>query len=145
MIEIEIENNLEKLKEDSERQFGIMTPQHMLEHLIITFKLSIGKIEIPEFEPNEKQLSYKEMLLNTGVVFPKGVRAPGLPEDLLPLRFDSLLIAKSKFKDALEEFHTYFQANPYNLTFHPRFGKLNYEEWQKFHDKHLTHHLSQFK
>jgi hypothetical protein len=144
MTDIEIGNHLEKLTENSERQFGIMTPQHMLEHLIITFKLSTGKIKIPELVPNEKQLGYKEMLLNTDMVFPKGVRAPGLPDDLLPLRFDSLHTAKSKFKDAVEEFHAFFQANPTQSTFHPRFGKLNYEEWRKFHDKHVTHHLSQF-
>jgi oxepin-CoA hydrolase/3-oxo-5,6-dehydrosuberyl-CoA semialdehyde dehydrogenase len=144
MTQTEIEKSLERLREDSPRLFGIMTPQHMVEHLIITFKLSSGRVKIPEFIPNEKQLGYKQMLLGTDMEFPKGVRAPGLPEDVLPLRFDSLSTAKEKLLNAIEEFHTHFANNPIDLTMHPRFGKLNYDEWKIFHDKHVIHHFSQF-
>ncbi len=145
MTQTEIEKILENLNENSTRLFGLMTPQHMLEHLIITFKLSSGRIKIPEFFPNEKQLGYKQLLLGTDMEFPKGIRAPGLPEDLLPLRFESLAIAKEKLLNAIEEFHSHFANNPIDLTLHPRFGKLNYDEWKIFHDKHITHHLGQFE
>ena len=145
MTQTEIESILENLNEDSTRLFGLMTPQHMLEHLIITFKLSAGRIKIPEFEPNEKQLSQKELLLNTDIEFPKGVRAPGLPSKLLPLRFDSLQAAKGKLIQAIEEFESTFSEDPDLRTFHPRFGKLTYTEWENFHDKHLKHHLGQFE
>jgi oxepin-CoA hydrolase/3-oxo-5,6-dehydrosuberyl-CoA semialdehyde dehydrogenase len=144
MTQTEIEKSLERLTENSSRLFGIMTPQHMVEHLIITFKLSSGRIKIPEFTPNEKQLGHKHLLLGTNMEFPKGIRAPGLPEDLLPLRFDSLKTAKEKLLNAIEEFHTHFSDTPSELTLHPRFGKLNYDEWKIFHNKHLTHHLGQF-
>jgi hypothetical protein len=145
MTQTEIEKILENLNENSTRLFGLMTPQHMLEHLIITFKLSAGRIKIPEFEPHEKQLSQKELLLNTAIEFPKGVRAPGLPAELLPLRFDSLQTAKAKLIQAMEEFEKVFSDNPELMTFHPRFGKLTYTEWKVFHNKHLTHHLGQFE
>ncbi|WP_075349871.1 DUF1569 domain-containing protein [Algoriphagus marinus] len=145
MTQQEIQNSLENLSEGSNQLFGKMTPQHMVEHLIITFKLSSGRVNIPEFEPNEKQLEYKRLLLRTDMEFPKGVRAPGLPEDLLPLRFESLAIAKEKLLNAIEEFHSHFANNPIDLTLHPRFGKLNYDEWKIFHNKHITHHLGQFE
>lgn len=144
MTQKEIEKSLERLSENSFRLFGIMTPQHMVEHLIITFKLSSGRVKIPEFTPNEKQLGYKQLLLGTDMEFPKGVRAPGLPEDVLTLRFDSLSTAKEKLLNAIDEFHSHFANNPINLTLHPRFGNLNYDEWKIFHDKHVTHHLGQF-
>jgi hypothetical protein len=145
MTQTEIESIIEDLNEDSTRLFGIMTPQHMLEHLIITFKLSSGRIKIPEFEPNEKQLSQKQYLLYTDMEFPKGIRAPGLPAELLPLRFDSLQTAKEKLIQAMEEFESAFSEDPDLMTLHPRFGKLTYAEWKVFHGKHLKHHLGQFE
>ncbi len=145
MTQTDLEKSLDKLNENSSRLFGTMTPQHMVEHLIITFKLSSGRIKIPEFEPNEKQLSQKQYLLYTDMEFPKGIRAPGLPAELLPLRFDTLQTAKEKLIQAMEEFESTFSENPELMTFHPRFGKLTYAEWKRFHDKHLKHHLSQFK
>jgi oxepin-CoA hydrolase/3-oxo-5,6-dehydrosuberyl-CoA semialdehyde dehydrogenase len=145
MTQQEIQNSLENLSEGSNQLFGKMTPQHMVEHLIITFKLSSGRVNIPEFEPNEKQLEYKRLLLRTDMEFPKGVRAPGLPAELLPLRFDSLHTAKEKLIQAMEEFENTFSEAPDLMTLHPRFGKLTYTEWKVFHDKHLSHHLGQFE
>lgn len=145
MTKTEIEQILSKLNEKSLRLFGLMTPQHMLEHLIITYKLSSGKVQIPEFVPSEKQLGYKHLLLETDMEFPKGIRAPGIPEDLMPLRLDSLQTAKEKFILSIDEFEKIFSENPDLMTFHPRFGKLNYREWKIFHGKHVKHHLGQFE
>jgi len=145
MTQQEIQNSIEKLSEDSTQLFGKMTPQHMVEHLIITFKLSSGRINMPEFVPNEKQLGYKALLLETDMEFPKGIRAPGLPEEPMQLRFDSLQIAKEKLIQAIEEFEITFSKDPSLMTLHPRFGKLTYAEWKVFHGKHLKHHLGQFE
>ena len=90
-----IQSRLENLTEQSERKFGIMSPQHMVEHLILTVKLSYGRIKLPEFEPTEKQLQQKHALVYTDLEFPKGVKAPGLGENLLDLRFSDLKAAKS--------------------------------------------------
>jgi oxepin-CoA hydrolase/3-oxo-5,6-dehydrosuberyl-CoA semialdehyde dehydrogenase len=68
---------LDQLNSDSKAKFGIFTPQHMVEHLTISLKLSVGKIHIPVFEPNEKQLARKQALLFTDIPFPQGVKAPG--------------------------------------------------------------------
>jgi len=145
MTQQEIEKSLERLNANSFKLFGRMSPQHMVEHLIITFKLSSGRVSIPEFEPNAKQLEYKKLLLETDMEFPKGVRAPGLPEEPMPLRFESLEIAKEKLLNSILEFHNHFTVNADETTFHPRFGKLNYAEWKVFHSKHLKHHLGQFE
>lgn len=145
MTQIEIEKSLDRLTVDSIQLFGRMSPQHMVEHLIITFKLSSGRVNIPEFEPNTKQLEYKKLLLETEMEFPKGVKNPGLPEDPMPLRFESLEIAKEKLVKAILEFHDHFTINAGETTFHPKFGKLTYDEWKIFHDKHVIHHLGQFE
>lgn len=135
---------LNALQEGTPPQFGIMTCQHMVEHLILTLKLSSGKITIPEFEPSEKQLSQKEALLNGGFPFPRGIKAPGLPDTLLDLRFPNLEKATEALVNSWKAYQQVFIDHPEKETMHPRFGKLTFEEWEKFHAKHIEHHFSQF-
>ena len=135
---------LPQLGPTSEAQFGILTPQHMVEHLILTLKMSTGRIPIPEFEPNEKQLARKQALLFTDLPFPKGVKAPGLPDTLLDLRFPNLEAAKAELIKSWDAYQLIFQENPTKKTPHPGFGPLNFDEWERFHAKHVDHHLSQF-
>ena len=85
-----IERRIEKLKESSPAAFGIMTPQHMIEHLTITVRISYGKIKLQDFEPTEKQLTQKLALIYSDIQFPKGIKAPGLEGDLLALRYPNL-------------------------------------------------------
>ncbi|MCM0060276.1 MAG: hypothetical protein NBV57_05400 [Algoriphagus sp.] len=135
---------LQPLSLTTEAQFGILTPQHMVEHLTLTLKMSSGRISIPEFVPNEKQLAQKQALLVTDLPFPKGVKAPGLPDTLLDLRFPDLETAKEELIKSWDAYHLVFQENPTKQTMHPRFGFLNFEEWERFHAKHFDHHLGQF-
>lgn len=139
-----IQSRLENLTEQSERRFGIMSPQHMVEHLILTIKLSYGRIKLPDFEPTEKQLQQKHALIYTDLEFPIGVRAPGLGENLLDLRFPDLNSAKSELLKSINDYLVFFENNPNELTIHPRFGKLTFTEWELFHKKHFEHHLAQF-
>lgn len=139
-----IKERIGHLTEDSLPLFGIMTAQHMIEHLILTVKLSYGRIKLPEFEPTVKQLSQKQALLFTDIGFPKGIIAPGIGENLLPLRYPDLDSAKIELLKSLEAYNAHFADFPNDLTFHPRFGKLNHDEWERFHRKHFDHHLGQF-
>lgn len=135
---------LTNLSAQSKPRFGILTPQHMVEHLILTLKMSIGKIPIAEFAPTEKQLAQKKALLFTDIPFPKGIKAPGLPDTLLPLRFENLEAAKEELLKSWDAYHLFFKERPDKQTPHPGFGSLHYEEWERFHTKHMHHHLSQF-
>jgi len=135
---------LDHLNLQSKAKFGIFTPQHMVEHLILTLKLSSGRIPIPEIVPNENQLAQKQALLFTDIPFPQGIKIPGLPDALPELRFPDLETAKITLISSWDAYHLVFQENPMNLTPHPRFGPLNYDEWERFHAKHIDHHLGQF-
>ncbi|RIW16972.1 DUF1569 domain-containing protein [Algoriphagus lacus] len=140
-----IERRIDKLKESTPANFGIMTPQHMIEHLTITVRISYGKIKLNDFEPNEKQLAQKHALIYTDIEFPKGIKAPGLEENLLALRYPNLETAKSELLKSIEDYNFHFTQEPNDKTTHPRFGKLTHEEWERFHRKHFDHHLSQFE
>lgn len=135
---------LQALSTHSKAKFGILTPQHMVEHLILTLKMSAGRIPITEIVPTEKQLAQKQALLFTDIPFPQGIKAPGLPETLLDLRFGDLETAKAELVKSWDAYQLLFQENPTKQTPHPGFGLLNFEEWERFHSKHVNHHLSQF-
>lgn len=140
-----IEKRLKKLNSDIVPEFGIMTAQHMVEHLTITVKMSYNRIKIPEFEPSEKQQFQKRALLDSPMDFPRGIVAPGLKAgDLIPLRSVNLEDAKQHLLESITAYTTFFESDPDLQTVHPRFGRLNYAEWEKFHPKHFKHHFEQF-
>ena len=144
-MDIELyKSRLANLEQETPAKFGKMTPQHMVEHLILTVKISYERIKIPEFEPSEKLLAQKQALLFTDIPFPLGVRAPGMEEGLLQLKFPNLGNAKEELQKSLDAFEEYFIQNPNKLTVHPRFGKLSFTEWKLFHPKHFEHHFNQF-
>lgn len=140
----QVKNRLTKLEVGTSPKFGIMTPQHMVEHLILTLKISNGRIKIPDFEPTEKQLVQKNALIHTEMKFPIGAKAPGLNDQLMDLRFPSLEAAKEELIKSIQGFEDYFSQNPEATPTHPRFGKLTQNEWIIFHRKHIDHHLGQF-
>jgi len=139
-----IKNRLGKLLSNTQPEFGIMTAQHMIEHLILTIKLSYGRVTIPDFEPNEKQLAQKNALINSDMLFPKGIKAPGLPDQLMDLKYPNLDSAIEQLLKSISEYHRTFNEEKSLTTTHPRFGKLTYDEWEKFHSKHFEHHFGQF-
>lgn len=140
----DLEQKLKSLNENTAAEFGIMTAQHMVEHLTITVKLSNGRIAYPPFVPSEKQLAQKEALIYTGLEFPRGIKAPGLGDNLMPLKYENLDQAKEQLIKSLKSFEEYFKENPDGKTTHPRFGLLTQKEWELFHPKHFKHHFSQF-
>jgi oxepin-CoA hydrolase/3-oxo-5,6-dehydrosuberyl-CoA semialdehyde dehydrogenase len=139
-----LQERLDLLTPAAAVRFGIMTPQHMLEHLILTLKLSSGRIPMTEFVPNEKQLAQKQALLYTDIPFPQGIKVPGIPDTLMELRFPDLTSAKAALLASWDAYQDLFQQEPGKTTIHPRFGPLNHADWEKFHAKHMDHHLGQF-
>lgn len=139
-----IETRIAGLTKDTLAKFGIMTPQHMVEHLTLTVKISYGRIKLPEFEPTEKQLAQKQALIYSDIEFPKGIKAPVIGERLLELRYQNLEIAKAELLKSIDSYNNHFTEFGDEQTIHPRFGKLTHDEWERFHSKHFQHHLSQF-
>jgi hypothetical protein len=60
------------------------------------------------------------------------------------LRSDDLELALDELAENWVEYEEYFSDNELATTLHPYYGPLNYEEWNRLHAKHFTHHLQQF-
>jgi len=144
MLAETLQQKLTLLLEDNPAEFGIMSPQHMVEHLILTLKLSQGRISLPEKEPSQKALEAKQAILYGDMDLPRGIKAPGVGDNLLDLRYGSLEDAKKGLEKALEDFHLHYSSDKALRHYHPAFGRLDYKEWLAFHYKHFKHHFWQF-
>jgi hypothetical protein len=134
---------LNKLDLQHKPLWGKMTPQHMVEHLILAVQMSNGKLKLECFNPPEKNPTLKRFLMS-GRPMPKLFVNPVIGEDLLPLEHSSLEEAIEKLKKEIDDYLLFFENNPSAKPVNVTFGELNNEEWDIFHKKHFTHHLSQF-
>lgn len=137
---------LAKLKADDEPAFGRMTPQHMVEHLAFAVSFSNGKLPQQHHYSEEKREKIKTYLLTPGTEITQGFRSPVLPVDeLVPLQYKSLEEAISVLDKELNALVLFFKENPEATPINPTMGKLVYEEWIIFHNKHFLHHFNQFR
>ena len=131
------------LKANTKPLWGKMTPQHMVEHLILAMRMSTRKIKLECFNPPEKLPALKRFLMSSRPL-PKLFVNPAIGENLLPLEYTSLEEAKKILKQEIADYLNYFELNPEVKAINVTFGELNKAEWDIFHKKHFIHHLSQF-
>ncbi len=135
----------ESLAGNETGKWGKMNAQQMIEHTAAFFLVSAGKLKFDLVTPAEHLPKYKEFLLSDKE-FRENTKAPAnvIGEETLPLRYATMAEALQNLKEAITGFEQYFEKDPNQLTMHPVFGELNFEEWVLLHYKHVTHHLKQF-
>ncbi len=140
----EFTEQLENLSIESKPLWGIMTPQHMVEHLTQAVELSNGKLLITDcMNPPEKLSTLKRILMSSRPL-PKGFVNTVIGPELKPLLNKNLDSEKKELINQLNNFVEFFNINPEAKPSNPTFGPLSKEEWIVFHKKHFTHHLTQF-
>lgn len=120
-----------------------MSAQHMIEHLIMSNRISNTKLKTESFNPPEKIPALKRFLMSARPL-PNEFANPLLGEGLQPLEFTNMDDSKLMLKKEVEDFYNYFEECPDAVSFNPTFGELNKSEWNVFHEKHFTHHFNQF-
>ena len=122
-----------------------MTPQHTLEHLEYSTRISSGEIQDIEFSTPEKIMEKVHATLYNYRKMPRNFGAPErLEQELKQLNHDSLETAKAKLLEAYDDFEAYFKEHPDATLKNIVFGDLNRYEWNLFHRKHYNHHFEQF-
>jgi len=134
---------IQKLDFSGSPKWGKMNAQQMVEHVSAFFKISSGKLKFPLVTPREHLTKFKEFLMSEKE-FRENTKAPVLPEEPLPLQFETIQEAINDLEQQVNAFFGYFAGNPGKKTLHPAFGELNFEEWIQLHHKHVKHHLKQF-
>ena len=145
MTEDKINDCLSKLTDNVKPKWGIMTPQHMIEHLEFTYKIASGEIQDFEVATPEKILEKVHASLYNYEKFPKNTNFPLLEKDKLEdLKHPDLATAIEKFKAQREKYLEYFKDRPDAKLNNMVFGELNRYEWYLLERKHLNHHFEQF-
>ena len=145
MTSKKIKECLSNLKEDSKPKWGIMTSQHMMEHLELTYRIASGEIQDFEIATPEKYIEkvqdslYNYIPMEPGYDFP--MHRKGQLEDL---KHENLQIAKLKLLEAREEYLNFYKENPNAILKNVVFGNIEKYDWYLLERKHLNHHFKQF-
>jgi oxepin-CoA hydrolase/3-oxo-5,6-dehydrosuberyl-CoA semialdehyde dehydrogenase len=139
-----LEQKISELREDAQPQWGMMTAQHMVEHLEQWMQIGLRKMEAPLYTPEEQVEKYQDSLYNYHSM-PKEFSHPHLKKgELEELRYESMADARKAFFATYDELQQFFKENPEGTAFNPVFGELNAYEWYLCERKHIHHHFGQF-
>lgn len=129
---------LAQLTNEHKGAFGIMTPHHMVEHLIWVTKSSVKDMGPAPAELTDKQLGFMKFI-EKGAHF-KHRPSDKKQEDLDPPRSADLATAIAGIPEAVQRLY----ACPEDRTFYnPMMGKLSFAQMEKFHAGHYKYHLEE--
>ena len=144
MDKSKIKQCLNNLTEDSKALWGLMSPQHMVEHLEFFTRMAIGEVDTEITTPEKHLEKYQDSLWNYKPM-PKEFKHPLLnKENTEDLRYENLAAAKKAYIEAYEKFEQFFKDNPEAKTPNTVFGYLDRYHWHLLNRKHLNHHFGQF-
>jgi len=139
-----IQTALNNLTEDTKPTWGILTPQHMIEHLEWFCQIALGNIKTEQTTP-EKHIDKMQASLYDYTGIPQNFEHPLLRKGKLEdLRYANLDIAKEALINGLDQVDALFKADQSATIPNPVFGDLNAYDWQLYSAKHAIHHFTQF-
>ncbi len=144
MDEETLRDTFKKLDPKAQAKWGILTPQHMVEHLEYQFLIATEKVHT-RLAVSPKLLEIFEPVIYNHEPMMKGYNHPMLKKgELEELRYPSLDMAIEKYFETREKYETYFKERKGKLTLNPTFGMLTKFEWDLLNRKHTHHHFQQF-
>ncbi len=134
---------LKTLPSDQEPNFGLMSAQHMVEHLIYVVKVTMKRRGEPEAEPTKSQLYFRKFIEN-GAVFQHRPKKGASKADLSELRMANIGAAIAGLEAAIAKFYALYEENPAFKSYNPMMGEFNMEELELFNYQHCRWHAYQF-
>lgn len=134
---------LDKLNEDTERVWGTMSPQAMVEHVVGSWMISNGRAQIGLVVPEESLPKRREFLFSDRP-YERGIPNPTQSPGGQKLRKPDLQSAKDALLNEMDRFFEHHKENPEVIYTHPVFGNLDFDGWLVFQEKHMGHHFRQF-
>ncbi len=139
-----VQEKLNQLTENHQAAWGLMSPQHMVEHLDFFSKMGLEEVPSQVDTPEENLEKFQESLWNHRDMpknFQHKLLRKGEVEDL---RYGSLQEAKDALLETLEKERNFFKENPEGTLINSVFGRLGRYEWSLLNRKHFDHHFRQF-
>lgn len=123
--------------------WGSMSPQHMVEHIVGSWRISNGRARVRTVLPAD-EIERRREFLYSDRPYERNIQNPVFQGKAPSLRKASLSDAIDQLEDEMKAFFEYHEANPDAVETHPVFGDLDYDGWMTFQTKHMGHHLAQF-
>ena len=133
---------LAKLEANPKPEWGSMSAEEMVEHLIAAVKISLDDVPRKITTPEEKLEPFKKFLMSDRS-FARDLPKPKEFDDYQAKNGD-IKAKKTELLKCVKEMLQYFEKHPNHSSIHTSFGRLNVEEWKHLHKKHFTHHFQQF-
>lgn len=134
---------LRKLSADQEPNFGLMSAQHMVEHLIYVTKTFMKRMGDPEGETTKSQLYFQKFLAK-GCPFAYKPKEGVTKADLKALRSANIEEAIQGLEAATAKFYALFDENPNFKSYNPMMGEFTMEQLELFAYQHGRWHAYQF-
>ena len=132
---------LERLNAEAKPAFGVMTPQHMLEHLIWVTKSSIKNYgPAPDISELSKGAKKFMQFVESGAPM-KYIEKNATPDDLNDLRLESIDAAKEGVSKAIDRLINDYNGRGDSPYFNPMMGVISPDQMLSFHHRHYVHHL----
>lgn len=134
---------LEKLSTDTKANFGLMTPQHMVEHLIGAIESATGKYEGERENPATEQQLGMQQFIKSGCVLSHRP-SDKTKADLPLLKHASLEEAIALVPKAVQKYYAFQDDNSDYIPYASYLGEVRFEDVELFHFMHIRYHLWQF-
>ena len=139
-----IAKGIDAITPETKAQWGLMSAQHLIEHLDYMNLLSLGKIEAEIVTPEDKIEKYRDSLWNYRAM-PREFKLPIFKKDETEdLRYENLADAKKAFWESYDQVTQFYKDNPEGTLKNITFGMLDKYHMQLMMDKHFNHHFEQF-
>lgn len=135
---------LAPLQNEPSALWGKMRAGQMLEHLELSFRIAMGKLQLPSPYTEEQQQRAYHLIFEQGQVLQRNI-ALSYPAYMSDSKAKYMLGAlKKKLFVAVAAFVEYWQNYGESKIEHPSFGFLGREDWFYFQSLHCRHHACQF-
>lgn len=134
---------LKTLSPDTEANFGLMTPQHMVEHLIGAVESATEKYEGERENPATEQQLGMQQFIKSGCVLSHRP-SDKTKADLPPLKHASLEEAIALVHTAVQKYYAFQDDNSDYIPYAYYMGEVSFEDVELFQFMHIQYHLWQF-
>lgn len=134
---------LKKLTGNEKGNWGVLSPQGMIEHMTDSIAISHGRIKEALQTPVEMLERVRAFALSDKE-FKPGTKNSLMSETPASLRNANIQEAIKELENEVNMFLNYYTQNPDAKMLNPFFGEFNYSEWLILLHKHALHHLKQF-
>ena len=140
----EILRRLQRVRPDSARQWGRMTPHQMVCHVGDAFQMGTGDVHVSAATGLAQRTLIKWIALYAPLRWPPGILTrPEIDQVLgggtIPGDFAADLARAVALADAFAA-----RAGAHDWPIHPIFGRMSESAWMRWGYLHTDHHLRQF-